>query len=175
METSLTLSAAELDRLDRLEDEQARGEAVRWDEPKTVRGIVVRDVETVTFKDKNTDESKTKHVLTMRTETGLAAIFEGPTALNSRLFAGERACEPDLGPPRTGDLVIVTYKGEKTSEAGFAYKAFDVSRSAVKSDEQPPPISDDEADAIAAEQARREIEDEDVRARMEAESDDIPF
>jgi hypothetical protein len=127
----MTLSQDELTRLEQLEDQQARGEAVAWDEPKTIRGVVVRDVETVTFTDKRDNTERTKRVLTLRTADGLQTIFEGPGKLNDRLFEGKRfKDDPNaLGPPRTGELVIVTYLGDKPSQTtGREWKDFDVYR-----------------------------------------------
>jgi len=65
-----TLTPAELERLERLEDEQAKAPAVVWDEVKTVRGVVVRDVEVVSFTDSRTGEERSKRVVTLRTPGG---------------------------------------------------------------------------------------------------------
>jgi hypothetical protein len=111
------LSAQELEKLAQLEDNLGRGEAVKWDGPKKIAGYVVRPVETVQAKDYN-DSSRTveKRVVTLRTATGLVAIWEGPGALE-KLFE-----EADTGRP-----VIVRYTGEKVGqESGRQYKAFDV-------------------------------------------------
>jgi hypothetical protein len=123
--SSTGLSDHELEALARLEDELGRGESVKWDEPKTIRGYVARTVETVTVKDYS-DSSKTvdKKVITLRTAEGLAAIWEGPTGLE-KLFEAE-ASQP----------VIVAYRGEKVAqESGRTYKAFDV----VTGDKEPEP------------------------------------
>jgi hypothetical protein len=130
--TTVSLSDAELARLEQLENEQARGEAIRWDEPKEVRGVVVRDVEEITFKDRHTDEAKTKQLLTLRTAHGLVAVFEGPVALNKRLFEGERLNQPSLGPPKTGDLVIIKFVGEGMTDGGQSFKRFEVYRSTLQ-------------------------------------------
>ena len=125
----MTLTTEELKALDQLEDEQGRGDAVSWDEPKTVRGIVVRDVETITYTDKNDGLEKSKKVVTLRTEAGLEAIYEGPVKLNGRLFEGERYKQASLGPPRKGEFVVVRYKGERSSQTtGRPVKDFDVFR-----------------------------------------------
>jgi hypothetical protein len=128
----MKLTQEELARLEQLEDEQARGASVKWDTPKAVRGVVVRDVEEVTFTDASSGEDTTKEVCTVRTENGLEAIWEGPDQLNSKLFKGERFKDDPSpsGPPRKGDLLIVHYKSEKTSQtSGREWKAFDVYRS----------------------------------------------
>lgn len=111
------LSEHELAALDRLEDKLGRGASVHWDEPKTIRGVGARPIETATVKDYN-DPSKmiSKRVATLRTANGLEAIWEGPAGL-------EKLFEADI----TGHPVIVTYKGERVSqESGRPYKAFDV-------------------------------------------------
>lgn len=128
----MKLTQDEVAQLERLEDEQGRGVSVKWDTPKTVRGVVVRDVEDVTFTDQNSGEDTTKKVCTVRTENGLEAIWEGPDQLNSKLFKGERFKDDPSpsGPPRKSDLLIAHYKGEKLSQtSGRDYKAFDVYRS----------------------------------------------
>jgi hypothetical protein len=146
---NVSLSPTELAALERLEDEVARGEAVRWDVPKMVRGIAVRDVEVVTYADQNDGSEKTKRVLTLRTAEGIFAIFEGPRKLTSRLFDGEQKGGGPLGPPRKGDLVLIQYKGEKVSSTtGRAFKDFDVtvSRTALEPSAQIGP--DDDLDRI---------------------------
>jgi hypothetical protein len=128
----MALTQDELARLERLEDEQARGVPVKWDHPKTVRGVVVRDAETITYNDQNLGTEVTKQVVTLRTENGLEAIFSGPGRLDSALFRGERyKDDPNpAGPPRKGDLLIVNYKGERPSQStGREFKDFDVYRS----------------------------------------------
>jgi hypothetical protein len=128
-ELSNHLTDTELDALTALEDEQARGEPVRWDQPKTVKGVVARDLETFSYRDANDGGEKTKRVLTLRTEKGLAAIFDGPAKLTSRLFNGERQDGEPTGPPGKGCPVIVEYRGEKVSQTtGRAYKDFAVYR-----------------------------------------------
>ncbi len=90
--------------------------------------IVVRDVQTVDFKDKTDDSPQSKRILAIRTENGIVTIWEGPGVLTSRLFDGEQRDGDPLGPPVKGQLVIVEYKGERTSAAGNAYKLFEVAR-----------------------------------------------
>lgn len=136
--TTSHLSPAEERALAELEDEQGRGEAISWDEQKTVRGVVVRDVETVTFQDKNDGTTKEKRVLTLRTADGLMAIFEGPAKLNSRLFEGEQYNADPLGPPAKGQLVIVTFKGERVSQTtGRDYKDFEITRGPAPTSPEP--------------------------------------
>jgi hypothetical protein len=125
------LSEQEEAALAALEDEQGRGDGVSWDAPKTVKGVMVRDVETITFTDKNDGVEKQKRVATLRTADGLVAIFEGPAKLNSRLFDGEQFQGESIGAPTKGQLVIVTYKGERLSQNGRDYKDFDVVRGPV--------------------------------------------
>ena len=112
-----TLSNHELEQLAKLEDKLGRGESVRWDEPKTIRGFVVRDIETVDVNDYSDPSRKvSKRVLTLRTATGLAAIWEGPAALEE-LFEEAVAGRP----------VVVAYQGEKVGqESGRSYKSFSV-------------------------------------------------
>jgi hypothetical protein len=132
MSTSPYLSSAEVAALAELEDERGRGESVVWDEPKIVKGAVVRDVEVVSFTDKNDGSEKTKRVITLRTEQGLAALWEGPAKLTSRLFEGEQYHGEKLGPPVKGQLLLVEFKGERLSgTSGRAYKDFDVVRGPV--------------------------------------------
>jgi hypothetical protein len=162
----MSLTQDELARLEQLEDQQARGKAVAWDEPKTVRGIVIREVETVTFTNDDGTE-QTKRVVTLRTEAGLEAIFEGPVRLNDRLFNGERRKDdPDpLGPPKEGDLLIVTYRGEKPTASGRNVKDFDVFRGSAETPDQT--LLDDPGPA-----ERPPHTDEDAPP---ADDDDIPF
>jgi hypothetical protein len=131
------LSTQELEKLAQLEDNLGRGESVKWDEPKKIAGYIVRPVETVQVKDYN-DSSRTvdKRVVTLRTATGLVAIWEGPGALE-KLFD-----EADTGRP-----VIVRYTGEKIGqESGRPYKAFDV----VIGDDVNPVRSGEETNSSAA-------------------------
>ena len=61
-------------------------------------------------------KTTTKKVATLRTSTGLQAIWEGPAALD-KLFEVEGSGMP----------VIVAYPGERVGqESGRTYKAFDV-------------------------------------------------
>jgi hypothetical protein len=123
------LTQNEVKQLERLEDEQARGVAVIWDEPKTIRGIVIRDVETIAFTDTNDNQEKTKRLVTLRTTSGLETVFDGPLKLNGRLFEGERYKQEPLGPPCRGDFLVIIYKGEKVAQSGRTFKDFDVLRS----------------------------------------------
>jgi hypothetical protein len=142
-----SLTDAEQKMLDQLEDEQARGESVTWDEPKTIRGIVARDVELVTYKDRNSGEERSKRVLTVRTVTGLVSVWEGPTSLTSRLFEGEVSNGPAVGPPAAGTLVIIRYLGERTAESGREYKAFEIVRGTpIETPAAPAPAADDDND-----------------------------
>lgn len=163
------LSETELAALDELEDMLARGEAVVWDEPKTIRGIVVRDVETVTFNDKNNGGAeKSKRVLTLRTTDGLVAIFEGPAKLTSRLFNGERFGSDPVGPPVQGQLAIVTYKGERVSQTtGRDYKDFDVVVGPPPAAAGVPPDKPDSADAYFDAIADGEAERADGNGELE--------
>ena len=138
----MSLTSDELADLNALEDQELRGGSVNWDEPKRVGGGVARDVETFSYTDKTTGEERTKQVLTLRTADGLVAIFEGPQSLNAKLFDGERYDQPPLGPPATGDLLIVEYLGERTSQSsGRLYKAFRVFHRAAGA-RQPDPGDD---------------------------------
>jgi hypothetical protein len=123
------LSEFEKAAIEALDNSEGKGIAVSWDEEKTVAGVVARDVETITFKDKNDGKEKTKKVLTLRTEDGLVSVFEGPTALNSRLFEGKKWKDDEpLGPPVKDQLVIIKYLGEGLTAEGKDFKRFDVHR-----------------------------------------------
>ena len=114
--------------LDALEERLGRGTAVKWDEPKTIKGYLVRPIEEAEVRDYN-DLSKTvtKKVATLRTSAGLQAIWGGPTSLE-KLFEIE-----GFGMP-----VIVAYLGERIGqESGKTYKVFDV----IVGDEPPAPTA----------------------------------
>jgi hypothetical protein len=126
---SISLSSDELAALDRLEDEQARGETIKWDRPKTIRGVVARDVETVASRDRD-GNAKTSRVLTLRTQDGLKAIFDGVVRLNWFIFGDKPPSGAAVRPPRRGDLLIVDYRGEKTApDTGRTFKDFSVTSS----------------------------------------------
>ena len=111
------LSDHELRELEALEERFARGTAVKWGEPQTIKGHLIRPIETVTVP-KYGEPTKTvdKKVATLRTSSGLQAIWEGPDALD-KLFEIE-----GYGMP-----LIVAYLGERVGqESGNTYKAFDV-------------------------------------------------
>src|SRR5262245_41417476 len=100
------LDERELAALDALEDKLARGRSVHWDQPKVIRGFVARPIEKVAVRDYNDPTSTVeKRVATLRTEDGLEAIWEGPSAL-------ERLFEID----GSGVPVIVAYNGEKIGQ-----------------------------------------------------------
>jgi hypothetical protein len=133
---SIPLTTDELAAPNRLEDEQARGVTVKWDEPKTVKGVAAREIETVTYSDRTSGEEKTSRILTLRTADGLQAIFDGPIALGWRLFGDNSPDSTSNEAARKGDLLIVSYLGERTAESGREYKAFDVTRSTPEADAQ---------------------------------------
>jgi hypothetical protein len=111
------LSDRELEALEALEERLGRGTAVKWDEPKTIKGYLVRPIEEAEVPEYG-DSTKTvaKKLATVRTATGLQAIWEGPAALD-KLFEIKGSGMP----------VIVAYLGEKVGqESGRTYKAFDV-------------------------------------------------
>jgi hypothetical protein len=165
---SIPLTPDELAALDSLEDEQARGETVKWDEPKTVKGVAAREIETVTFTDRTCGEEKTSRILTLRTENGLQAIFDGPVALGWRLFGDDSPGGTANEPARRGDLLIVAYLGERTAESGREYKAFDVTRSAPEPDAQLAALIDGDPGP--------ELEPNDPGVdEPEASDDDFPF
>jgi hypothetical protein len=111
------LSDRELEELEALEERLGRGASVTWDEPKAVKGYLVRPIEEAEVPAYD-DRTKTiaKKVATLRTSSGLQAIWEGPGQLE-KLFEIE-----GYGMP-----VIVAYLGERVGqESGRTYKAFDV-------------------------------------------------
>lgn len=163
---SISLTPDELAALDQLEDEQARGETVKWDEPKTVRGVVAREIETIAFTDRTSGEEKTSRILTIRTENGLQAIFDGPVALGLRLFGDNSPGGAAGDAARKGDLLIVSYLGERPTDSGREYKAFDVTRS----------TPDAELDALIDGDPGPENEPNDPGVdERDAPDDDIPF
>ncbi len=172
MEGSVTLTAAELAALERLEDEQSRGETVRWDEPKAVRGVVVRDIETVQSRDRE-GNPKTSRVLTLRTVDGLQAIFDGPVRLNWFLFGDEPPSGDATRPARKGDLLIVDYRGERTAaESGRSFKDFAVTHSVDTVDEPTAALIDGDPGA------EREPNDPGIDETTATDidlDDDIPF
>jgi hypothetical protein len=115
----MVLTEQERANLKRLADSQARGDGVRWDEPKTIEGYGARPIETIEVADYNDPTRKVeKQVATIRTDDGLVAIWSGLPALDEKLF--------DSG-DITGRPIIVTYHGERLSQSsGRNYKSFDV-------------------------------------------------
>jgi hypothetical protein len=111
------LSDHELRELEALEDRLGRGTAVKWDKPKTIKGYLVRPIEEAEVRDYNDPTKRiTKKLATLRTSSGLQAIWEGPDALE-KLFEIKGHGMP----------VIVAYVGEKIGqESQMTYKAFDV-------------------------------------------------
>lgn len=111
------LSPHELRALEALEEQLGRGTAVKWDEPKTIKGYLVRPIEEAEVPEYgDSTRAVTKKLATVRTAAGLQTIWEGPTALEE-LFEIEGSGMP----------VIVAYLGEKVGqETGRTYKAFDV-------------------------------------------------
>jgi hypothetical protein len=101
-----TLSDDEVRALEELEERLSRGTSVKWDEPKTIKGYLVRPIEAVEVPDYG-DSTKTakKKVATLRTASGLQAIWEGPAALD-KLFEVEGSGMP----------VIVAYLGERVGQ-----------------------------------------------------------
>jgi hypothetical protein len=166
---SISLTADELAALDRLEDEQARGETVKWDEPKTIRGVAARNIETVQSRDKE-GTPKTSRVLTLRTQDGLKAIFDGPVRLNWFVFGDPPPSSAATRPPRKGDLVIVDYRGEKTApETGRTFKDFHVTSSSAST------VDAETAALIGGDPGpEREPNDPGID-EPEPASDDIPF
>jgi hypothetical protein len=151
------LSQSELDRLEQLENEQARGVSVRWDVPKVVKGFLVRPIEEVEVPDYNDKTRRvTKKIATLRTASGLEAIWEGPVAL-----------EPLFEVVGSGHPIIVRYGGRKPSQtSAYDYGDFSVIvgppgeveyRSAEQVSDAPAYTDPDEALAAGA------------------EDDDIPF